>query len=250
MFHSTPKQRAASRANAQKSTGPRTAAGKAASRFNALKHGIFAVHQIMFDEKPEDLAELTAEYLEQDTPANSKERFLIDMLVHNEWRLRRMRRVEAALWQTASNAFLVQNIETTVTCTSGDAFATDSATFESLQRVVNACERAYYKALKELQYLQAARTAAGANPGAPPQKPLTAEPSPQPEQSKADSASSASFCETPQPHAPAAAQPRPDPPPAGPAAPASPAESHPPAADRDPNASQTIDRPFRPFESA
>ena len=44
MFQSTPKQQAASRANAQKSTGPRTSAGKAVSRFNALKHGIYAVN--------------------------------------------------------------------------------------------------------------------------------------------------------------------------------------------------------------
>jgi hypothetical protein len=71
MFQSTPKQREASRANAQKSTGPRTTAGKAASRFNALKHGIYAVHQIMFDEKPEDLAELSAEYHELCSPADA-----------------------------------------------------------------------------------------------------------------------------------------------------------------------------------
>jgi hypothetical protein len=43
----TAKQQAASRANAQKSTGPRTSAGKAVSRFNALKHGIYAVHQVL-----------------------------------------------------------------------------------------------------------------------------------------------------------------------------------------------------------
>jgi hypothetical protein len=36
----TPKQTTANRANAQKSSGPRTTAGKAVSRFNALKHGI------------------------------------------------------------------------------------------------------------------------------------------------------------------------------------------------------------------
>src|SRR6204780_1180833 len=154
MFKTT-KQRAASRANAQKSTGPRTTAGKAVSRFNALKHAIYAVHQIMFDEKPEDLAELAAEYHEPHTPADAKERFLVDTLVHNEWRLRRMRRVEAELWLTASNAFLVKNIETTITCTSGDAFATDSSTFERLQRVVNSCERAWHRALKELEHLQA-----------------------------------------------------------------------------------------------
>jgi hypothetical protein len=123
----TPKQTAANRANAQESTGPRTTAGKSVSRFNALKHGIYAIHQIMFNEKPEDLAELAAEYHELYSPADSKERFLVDTLVHNEWRLRRTRRVEAELWQTASNAFLVKNIETTITCTSGDAFATDSA---------------------------------------------------------------------------------------------------------------------------
>jgi hypothetical protein len=128
MFQSTPKQRAASRANAQKSTGPRTTAGKAVSRFNALKHGIYAVHQIMFDEKPEDLAELAAGYHEQYSPADAKQRFLVDTLVHNEWRLRRTRRVEAELWQSAYNLFIVKNIDTTSTCTSGDAFATDSST--------------------------------------------------------------------------------------------------------------------------
>src|SRR6202521_1061365 len=117
----TAKQTAANRMNAQKSSGPRTAAGKAVSRFNALKHGIYAVHQIMFDEKPEDLAELAAEYHELYSPADSKERFLVDTLVHNEWRLRRMRRVEAELWQSASDFFIVKNIETTATCTSGDA---------------------------------------------------------------------------------------------------------------------------------
>ncbi len=35
----TPRRLEANRANARRSTGPRTAAGKACSRFNALKHG-------------------------------------------------------------------------------------------------------------------------------------------------------------------------------------------------------------------
>jgi len=38
----TPAQIAANRTNAQKSTGPRSVEGKAASRFNALKHGMDA----------------------------------------------------------------------------------------------------------------------------------------------------------------------------------------------------------------
>jgi hypothetical protein len=143
----TVKQTAANRMNAQKSTGPRTTEGKAASRYNALKHGIFATTQIMFDEKAEDLAELAAEYHEHHSPSDPDARFLVDTLIANEWRLRRLRRVEAELWQSASNTFLANNAEAPA-CSSGDAFATATPTFERLQRVVNACERTYHRALK------------------------------------------------------------------------------------------------------
>jgi hypothetical protein len=247
MFRSTPKQAAASRANSQKSTGPRTTAGKAASRFNALKHGIYAVYQIMFDETPEDLAELSAEYHELCNPADSKQRFHVDAMVHNEWRLRRIRRVEAELWQTAHNTFIVKNIEVTSTCTSGDAFATDSGTFERLQRVANACERAYHRASHELERLQAQAQAkvgqalssadVSANPGAPPQ---TAEPTepPQPEQPKPASSSSASFRQNPQ-TPPPASHPSAPAPSDTPAAPVNPAETRASASDRDPKPPQT-----------
>src|SRR5580700_5023183 len=133
----TAKQTAANRMNSQKSTGPRTPEGKAASRFNALKHGIFATTQIMFDESAEDLAELAAEYHEHHRPSNPEERFLVDTLVHDEWRLRRMRRVEADLWRTATIMFEVHNLVNDLPIegpvTSGDAFHTDSSIFERLQ---------------------------------------------------------------------------------------------------------------------
>jgi hypothetical protein len=216
----TAKQTAANRMNAQKSTGPRTAAGKAVSRFNALKHGIYAVHQIMFDEKPEDLAELTAEYHEQYSPADANQRFLVDTLVHNEWRLRRTRRVEAELWQTAYNTFIVRNIETTVTCTSGDAFATDSSTFERLQRVVNSCERAYHRASHELERVQAENVA-------PAHDPETS----QPKQSAPASANMGSVRQNPKTPPPPAPQPPP----------ASPAEPLRRPADRFPTPAEAID---------
>jgi hypothetical protein len=92
---STRKQRAANRPNGQKSEGPITPEGKAKSSFNALKHGIHAQSQIMFSESAEDLAELATEYHELHSPANPEERFLVDTLVNNEWRLRRLRLVEA-----------------------------------------------------------------------------------------------------------------------------------------------------------
>jgi hypothetical protein len=231
MFKSTPKQRAASRANSQQSTGPRTTAGKAVSRFNALKHGIFAVHQIMFEETPEDLAELAAEYHELYNPVDSHERALVDSLVHNEWRLRRMRRVEAGLWDRARDLFIVKNLDTTVTCTSAEAFATDSATFERLQRVANACDRAYHCAHREL----VARAQGRPQPEAKPA------PAPQPAQSKPAFPPSASFRTNPQTPAPAAPKPpaaAPAPPDAAPFAQpdpaATPADSQPSTVDRDP----------------
>jgi len=129
---------------AQQSSEPRSPTGRAQSRFNALKHGIYAVHQIIFDEKPKDLAELAAEYREQYTPADGGQRFLVDTLVHNEWRLRRLRRVGAELWRHAYNPFAIKNIPPK--CTSGDAFATGSFTFERLQRIANSCDRVYHMA--------------------------------------------------------------------------------------------------------
>ena len=48
----TPAQITANRANALKSTGPRSESGKAASRFNALKHGLDAESLILPGEDP------------------------------------------------------------------------------------------------------------------------------------------------------------------------------------------------------
>jgi hypothetical protein len=225
----TAKQTAANRMNSQKSTGPRTPEGKAASRFNALKHGIFATTQIMFDESAEDLAELAAEYHEHHRPADPEQRFLVDTLVSNEWRLRRLRRVEAELWQSASNVFLEKNAEAPA-CTSGDAFATAAPNFERLQRIVNGCERAYHRALKELKVARAHGLRSSQSEAAP--APAPAPQAPQPEQSKPTSAKMASSRQTPD-------APFPAPPFAVPDVPADPTETTPSPSDSFPESSPT-----------
>ena len=152
---STRRQRAASRANGQKSQGPITEAGKAKSRFNALKHGIDAKQQIMFTESAEDLAVLAAEYHELHRPANADERFLVDTLINNEWRLRRLRCVDTELWRAAGQQFMdAHQVEA---ANSGDAFTGSGPAFERLQRIMNSCERHYRNARKDLQEAQATR---------------------------------------------------------------------------------------------
>jgi hypothetical protein len=224
----------------QAAAGPRTSPGKTASRYNPLKHGINAQQQIMFDEAAEDLAELTAEYHEHHIPADSAQRLLVDTLIHNEWRLRRMRRVEAVLWEHAADSYLSQHPEAEA-CNSAHAFTTNAGYFERLQRMVNGCERNYHRALKELQRLKVKVVQVPpANPEAPPQKaaptqePAAAEP-PQPEQSKTTSTKLGSVRQNPKTPPPAAPQPPVADPPSPPfAGQASTAETQPSPSDRVP----------------
>src|ERR1017187_4081401 len=64
----TPAQITANRANAQKSTGPRSVEGKSASRFNALKHSIDAATIVIPGEDPADYDALAALYLHEYRP--------------------------------------------------------------------------------------------------------------------------------------------------------------------------------------
>jgi hypothetical protein len=204
---STHNQRAANHRAEPNSAAP---GSQPISRYNPAQHGIVANHQIMFDEAAEDLAGLAAEYHQQYSPTNAKERFLVDTLIHNEWRLRRMRRVEAELWDLSVNIFLEENAEAPA-CSSGEAFNRGSSTFERLQKIVNLCERNYHRALKELQRVQPAHYVPSSQPeGEPVTEPQAspAEP-PQPQQSTTTSALLASFRQNPQSPDPAATEPSP-----------------------------------------
>src|SRR6202050_4170546 len=88
----------ANRLNAQKSTGPNTPEGKAASSLNALKSGIHAHTQIIPGEDPAELEALAKEFHLHFHPADPNQLSLVDALVDAEWTQRRLRRIEAALW--------------------------------------------------------------------------------------------------------------------------------------------------------
>ena len=187
----TDKQSAASRANAQKSTGPRTTAGKAASRYNALKHGIYAETHIIFDESAEALDNLTGEYHERFNPADAAERALVDTLIDNEWRIRRMRRVEADTWAQSRAATLENRRrytkDTSQVVSVSDIFHGDIKKFVAVQRAITTCERNLRASLKELRILQTARASE-----------VQPEPEAEPEETKATSTPSASFPNNPQ----------------------------------------------------
>ena len=89
------KQLAANRANAKKSTGPRTEAGKSRSRLNSWKHGLTAKEITSEGESPRKFDTLRAELWDQLQPAVGLESVLADRLTAYDWRLRRVPGLEA-----------------------------------------------------------------------------------------------------------------------------------------------------------
>ena len=96
----SPKQIAANRLNARKSTGPRTALGKQRSRCNALRHGLTAETVIATLECAADYRALEASLLAEHGPRTATERELVLRLASVLWRLRRSTRIETGLFAT------------------------------------------------------------------------------------------------------------------------------------------------------
>ena len=69
---SSQRQIEANRRNAQKSTGPTSVAGKAASSMNAPKTGIYAKSLVLPSEKLADLEQLIDEYYQSHNPTTPK----------------------------------------------------------------------------------------------------------------------------------------------------------------------------------
>src|ERR1035437_5498144 len=93
-----PPRQLARRANAMKSTGPRTPEGKAVARLNALKHGFFAcdvVNPVLDGPvRTEEFNSLLDALLEEFQPQSARERILIDEVAACCWRIRRLLRYE------------------------------------------------------------------------------------------------------------------------------------------------------------
>jgi hypothetical protein len=145
----TTEQIDANRQNAQKSTGPRTPEGKAASRFNALKSGIDAQAQIITGEDPANLDALVAEYQQRFDTSAPECRMLVDTLISCEWLFRRLNRAEASLWECAimdTQCRLSSNHHPL-----GRVLDRRHDKFDRLQRRVDAIQRNYHRALKELR---------------------------------------------------------------------------------------------------
>jgi len=143
----------ANRLNATKSTGPRSDAGKAAIRFNALKSGIDAAAEVIPGEDPNRLTALLAEYQARWTPRTPETRALVDICVRNEWLLARMSRAEAALY-----GYSEEGLCSRTDYPLGRETLNRGQNLDRLQRRLNALQRNLQSAMKDLGRLKAAES--------------------------------------------------------------------------------------------
>ena len=88
------KQIAANRNNAQKSTGPKTSAGKDVAKLNAVKHGLHARNVVLRgqhdNERMREFQKLHQRYWDHYAPAGPVEEMLVERIVTTYWRLHRV----------------------------------------------------------------------------------------------------------------------------------------------------------------
>ena len=106
----TEKQLAANRANATKSTGPRTAEGKARSARNACTHGFtassFAVVRL---EDLDEIARLKQDAVAVYQPVNAQEMFALEQIALTQQNMFRIARLESGLFTNCLDTYLNTN---------------------------------------------------------------------------------------------------------------------------------------------
>src|SRR5665213_359542 len=97
--NTSPKKLAANQRNAKKSTGPKTANGRAKSKMNAMKRGIYSkvtvVRGYNLKESQREYAALHLRFREELNPVGPVEEMLVDEIVTTQWRLQRALRAES-----------------------------------------------------------------------------------------------------------------------------------------------------------
>ena len=156
----TARQRRANRRNAQRSTGPKSAQGKARAGMNALRHGLRAEIPVLPGEDAGELERLRLETLEKLDPDGALETALAERAAMLTWRLARTRRLEHAVHER-----LIHGVDGTgeYGARLGDALVLDTATQRALSllnRYEAGLQRMLRQTLDEVGRLRRERQAA------------------------------------------------------------------------------------------
>ena len=100
----TSRKIAANQRNALKSTGPITARGKSHSRYNALRHGGFAKARLLPGENRAEFEDLARRVASEERPHTAIEEMLVEQIIGDMWRLRRVELAEHAYFDEIRKA--------------------------------------------------------------------------------------------------------------------------------------------------
>jgi hypothetical protein len=125
-----------------------TATNSTQVRTIALSSGVLTV---LPNESPDDYVQLEQELTQQHDPASPAEVFHVHQMIHARWNLRRYRRLTA---QAYANIVAGNPGDTDAQVI--EALKKSSNVIEKLERLAAAAERAYSKAIRDLNQIRAA----------------------------------------------------------------------------------------------
>jgi hypothetical protein len=153
----------ANRLNAQKSTGPRTDAGKQRASLNATRHGLTAQVLTLTAEELKALQALIVDFEKQYQPATTQEKHLVHMLGQLQFRLHRIMATEHNLFAigiTENSEFWdVNHPEAQTAFALAETLRRSKDPLLTLSIYEQRLMRQYEKTLKMLREVQAERKA-------------------------------------------------------------------------------------------
>jgi hypothetical protein len=111
---STDRQISANQINAQKSTGPRTPTGKARVSSNALTHGLTGKDVVLPNENALEFESFRVDLLTSLAPQGDLESMLAEKIVADAWRLRRVPKLEAAIYRRSYEERILEKAQDAV----------------------------------------------------------------------------------------------------------------------------------------
>ncbi len=132
----------ANRLNSLKSTGPRSAEGKARACRNAMRHGLTAQDLVVRPDEQDLFDEMKSDFLNELKPSSALENLAFNDLVRARWNMERIQRLELDLFDGENDP--LQNEAT-------------AAIADRYHRYYTRWERSYYRSLSELRRLQSDR---------------------------------------------------------------------------------------------
>lgn len=155
MNETSQRQIDANKENAKKG-GVKTEEGKSVSRYNAIKHGLLSEEILLEGEDEKKLVEMGKKLRTELNPHTELELILVDRITANVWRLRRVMQMEREMMEDSQKSIFggkTQNLGKTLT--HYDIAHNDI--YGKLIRYESSIERGIYKALHELERIQAKR---------------------------------------------------------------------------------------------